>query len=563
MRRRLVAYTALVLITGMVHLGCGYRPPVPGVDPVTTDLGLDGAIPCPLPHRPAKLISTPTFALAITADTQARLLGNDVAILSRDEVRALVFTRPAAAVDPLLEIQRWKTSVERGLPLGGALAARSSGTRGKSAEGDPDVKQVLWAVTWPKPATVGAIRNWLLDRIAEAPRSSGASADGPQATAFIIQLTVVSREAQAQLVVTAAVARRDAYDQQGSVIAPLVDDLGNGSAVSAADRVLDADCHLKTVGTGQKKADILWVIDESGSTNDNRKAIIANAERFFAKALAAGLDFRMGVTGMVDPPKTLGKLCSRISSDVADEGGVDRFLTAAEKDIFSACVENPPFRVSSREYGLAAIYHGVQRHLPRADRKDRFRPGASIVVIAVTDEAPQELKTSGVYNGKIGFLTSNEYKSSTCVLPPDKKSQLDDYLAPWKQLLSSPDVKAKLHLIGGSCASTCRAEIPYGYKELVHHLGGQTADICQDDLGPTLQVIIDSIAAGASPGRLSARPISSTLKVELDGSRLARSSGHQPGYSYSAVENALTFYNVKVGLGTRIVASYHRFVARQ
>lgn len=561
MRRRLTAYTTLGLTLGaLISGGCGYRPPVPGYDPNAADIGVDGEVPCPLPHRPAKLVTTPMFSLAITADTQAKVLGADAAALSRGEVRALVLAQSSPTIDPLAQLQAWKTSVERSLPFGGALAARSSGTRGVSAEGDPDVKQAAWTITWPRTTTVGRIRNWLLDTFAETPRSAGAATDGKQDTEFVVQLSVVSRKKQ--LVVSAAVARRASYDHADSVVAPLVDDLGNGSAVSSPGRVLDRDCHVKSIGKDQKKADILWVIDESGSTNDNRAAIIANAERFFTKALAAGLDFRMGVTGMIDPPKTLGKLCSRVSSDMSDDGGVDRFLSAAEKEIFSGCIQNPPFRVASREYGLAAIYHGVQRHLPRAaNRQDKFRPGASIVVIVVTDEAPQELKTSGNYAGKAGFLTSLEYKSSTCSLPADKKSQLDSYLEPWRELLSDPGVQAKLHLIGGSCPTSCRAEIPYGYRELAHFSGGQTADICQEDLGPTLQVIVDSIAAGASPGRLSARPISSTLEVELDGERLERSSGGRAGYSYNAVENALTFFNLEVKLGTRIVASFHRFVA--
>jgi hypothetical protein len=107
------------------------------------------------------------------------------------------------------------------------------------------------------------------------------------------------------------------------------------------------------------------------------------------------------------------------------------------------------------------------------------------------------------------------------------------------------------------CGNGCDAEIAYGYKELAAARSGQLGDVCQKNLGPTLQVILSSIASSASPRPLQHVPISSSLVVEANGLRLPRSMAQ--GYTYNAAANALTFINVQVVKGTVVGAAYRRF----
>jgi len=253
----------------------------------------------------------------------------------------------------------------------------------------------------------------------------------------------------------------------------------------------------------------------------------------------------------------LGKLCSDGSGAAADDGGPDRFLLSGEQALFTSCIKNPPYYEGGSEFGLTNGYWAVKNHLPRAaNAPNKVRQGAHLAVIFVTDEAAQELKQGeGDLFGEEGFLSYLDYKRSNCELTPSKATRLTGFIKPVLDLFTSS--QASVHVIGGGCENSCNAEIAYGYQELVTGLEGQMGDVCQHDLSATLQVIINAIAASASPRMLAHIPISSTLTVDADGKRLERS--RTLGWVYNASSNSLTFINLQIAKGTVVTASYRRF----
>jgi hypothetical protein len=258
-----------------------------------------------------------------------------------------------------------------------------------------------------------------------------------------------------------------------------------------------------------------------------------------------------------------------------DDGGPDRFLQPNEQAIFKSCVTNPPYYEGGSEYGLAHAYEAVTRHLPRAPNDPtKIRTGATLVIIFATDEAPNELKSGGSWNGKSGFLSSTYYsayqKPGSCNPPATQQSQIASYLRPWLDLYGGKDpsygaeAKAVVHLIGGLCSSqsgsTCTSEpeLAHGYHDLVKATGGIAADICQANLSATLQLIIDSITAAASPAILEYVPISASLAVALGKQQLTRS--RTQGFDYNGASNSLIFIGVPINKGDQVVASYRRWV---
>jgi hypothetical protein len=113
------------------------------------------------------------------------------------------------------------------------------------------------------------------------------------------------------------------------------------------------------------------------------------------------------------------------------------------------------------------------------------------------------------------------------------------------------------HLIGGVCNNSCSANIGHGYRELAQAFQGQIGDVCQKDLGNTLQVIIDSIVGAASPVKLDYVPISASLAATMDGVEIKRSRTN--GFDYRSSSNTLAFINVKYKKGSEVVASYKRW----
>ena len=122
---------------------------------------------------------------------------------------------------------------------------------------------------------------------------------------------------------------------------------------------------------------------------------------------------------------------------------------------------------------------------------------------------------------------------------------------------TNPEAKTIVHMIGGVCNNTCNAEIGHGYNELVKTTGGITADVCQSNLGATLQIIIDTITGQASPAKLEYVPISASLAVAIDKTQLQRS--RVQGFDYAPSSNTLIFIGVPFPKGSQVVASYRRY----
>jgi hypothetical protein len=572
-----------VLLCCLWLMACRHRMVISGDDAGPSEL-LDGQTFIPLPdgYSPQVCMKEEisvavwndpraNFSLAVPLDAQVLPLtitgavpGESAAAVSYRNVAGLAATR-AGSKDPATELaalqQRFAQDLfQAGL---GHVTVRGSGTVGTSHDGFPDAKEAAWDVETLTSIEPGELLHVLLGSALLKPQTAISGLPGPvadPATQFVVKLTLVQRGGQVAL--SAAVATRAAEENVERDTSFIVEDLGNGTALAKAAATTLLECD-KGVMSATPTADILWVIDESGSMSDNRQDVANNANAFFDLATASGLDFRMGVTGVRKPEAGIevGKLCSRASSNTSDDGGEDRFLLPSERATFSACVWNPPYYEPHLEYGLSAAYWAVKRHLPRAvGSPSKIRDGAKLAIIFITDEAPQELKTDGSFNGKSGFLSEADVKSSVCTLSPADQSSLTGFIAPIRDLLSGvaePGGQAQVHVIGGLCNNSCNAELAHGYKDLAAARGGQVGDVCQKDLSATLKVILKSIASAASPRALHHSPISSSLVVEVNGQHVPRSS--VKGFVYSAAANALTFVNVPIAKGMLVAASYRRF----
>jgi len=497
-----------------------------------------------LAHAPS-LQAAPVSVAAAGSQTSAAAVGGE-------GVAALVVTR-ASRLPLSVELDLLGARLAQ-VVAPGSVAQRSSGTAGTSHDGFNTIQQATWDLVLDGSTSPCQTRNLLLAAVLDRPPTEIASPPcmDSLSTEQVVQLSLVQRTS-GQIAVTAAVADRAALEHPGSALGARLDDLANGTALAGGNATTEPLCD-EIVAKGLPEADIIWVVDESGSMDDNRKDIVDNATLFFGKAKSAGLDFRVGVTGVVAPNGStlkLGKLCSAISTKSDHDGGEDRFLLPHEGDLFAACVENPPHYEGGQEYGLLNARFAVERHLPRAAGDSRrIRPGAQLVLIVATDEVPQSLSE---------LIGDGYYRD--CTLPAGKQAAIAQVLAAYLDLFSGksdPEARATLHVIGGACNNSCTADVAHGYRELAQQLKGQVGDVCQPDLGATLQAIVDGIIGSASPLTLSHTPISATLAVNLAGQRIPR--GVVPGFSYNPAHNSLAFLDIPVSKGQGLTVSYRRFV---
>jgi hypothetical protein len=492
-------------------------------------------------------------ALTVDAPAAAALIDG-----TRDgvELAGFIVSRPTDQPDATAAIRHTLGRIQAKAPGGRALVSlRSEGVVDRSHDGHDLLRSVTIDLSYSAATGAAAIRADLLELLLGGPLAVDPALTrpvGPDDRRFVIRLAAVRRDPGhgGRLVVSGAVARRAADERTATHLA----DLADGSSVGRADARLVEQCEVVTIDH-LPLTDIVWVIDESGSTEDKRDKIVQHAADFFARARDAGLDFRMGVTSMVSPSgehaAVVGKFCSVSSDDEAHDGGTDRFLAADEAALFAACIHNPPGADQAEEYGLVNLEAALSRHLPRAAADPgRFRPGAKIAVVVVADAPPFSLvETLGEQNFEI------------CTLPRSKQQGIDAAVQPTIDLLSGaidPQLVASFHTIGGICSSGCDIEgQAHGYREIARALGGQVGDICQDDLGAALDDIIDQIIGEASPIVLDRAAISASLAVAAGDRPLPRQGPERFDYRRSA--NAVALIGVPFRRGTVITTSYLRW----
>ncbi|MFH1130421.1 MAG: hypothetical protein V1754_03740, partial [Pseudomonadota bacterium] len=442
----------------------------------------------------------------------------------------------------------------------GTVTVRGSGVERTTHDGFEGVHGTILDLVLSKSSSVATVRNEMVAiLLGRTPSGLGTlpTPFGISATEFVLRFVTVRRfdkenptdQSKWRLVVMGAVASKTNYQNPTSLTGFVADDLSNGTALATSSDEVMNECDVGEIAK-LPIADIIWVVDESGSMDDNRQDIVNNANNFFSRAMASGLDFRMGVTNVVNPSGgysyAVGKFCSTASTDSKNDGGEDRFLNSSEQVIFSACIKNPPGFESSLEYGLVNAKEAVLKHLPRVSGvPNKIRPEATLVIIVVTDEMPESLE----------YILGGYSKTST--LPVSVQSALDAALTEYVDLFSgtsTPEAAAVFHVIGGLGTSSGSAFVAHGYIGLANALGGQVADVTQQDLGSTLQVIIDDIVGAASPVILEYIPISTSLAVALDGKQLERS--RTDGFDYRASANSLAFINVRLEKGSEVISSY-------
>jgi hypothetical protein len=494
------------------------------------------------------LEGVPNIAVAGSLDSAYTFDLSDPSV----EVAGFLVSRPASFVSAIDESQ-YATGLLRNIFLVNSVTTRVSGTPTVSLDGFDTVVSTILDVTTTAPVNVTELRAAvvpaLLGRSAAEVGIPAPGWQGEDATQFTITFQTVFRVDNVQTLFMGAVARRAAYDDRTRQTGIAADDISNGTGHSVSGNGEEVECE-EYLASQQATADIIWIVDESGSMSGERAALGTAAAQFFQQALAAGLDFRMGVTDMrgTGPGGQPGIFATR------QPGGTgDRWILPHEPAAFNSAAldpSGPDPADGGTELGLTQGKSAVDRHLPRNnDDPQMVREQAQLVVVYITDESSQEVKN----------LTS--MTESNTIPTPAQQAEIAMVVAPYIQHFHDNNVVA--HLIAEPLPhgpSTCAAgQHAYGYYEVVNATGGQAASICQSDFTSTVDAIIDAIVASASPIVLEYYPISSSVAVVRDNVIVPRSRG--TGWDYRGASNSIVFFNMPFDPAdpSDIVVSYRRW----
>lgn len=416
------------------------------------------------------------------------------------------------------------------------VAPRLSGARTTTADGVDAVLLTTVEVQTADASDVLSVRDAILPGLLGMDPADVQLPDmgwtGPTDTAFVITYQTLHRAADGQTVYVGAVARSAAFDDGGRSTGRYAEDLANGTAlaISGAEQVVTTQ---QLDDRDDAVADIIWIVDESGSMADERSRLATAADQFFQAAVTAGIDFRMGVTDMneLGPGGQPGIFATRQAG-----GTGDRWLSPSEAAAFATAINDPSgpdAAAAGLEHGLVQGHSAVARHLPRDDGDpQKIREDAQLVLIYASDEMPQSVQDGTSMTGVNAQPTAMQ------------QTEIDTHLMPYISQLSAENATA--HLIGEALPfedpATCNGIHAYGYYELVSGTGGQVGSICQANLIATIHMIINAIAGAGSPLTLPDVPISASIAVTIDGEPLARSL--EQGWDYSPAGNSIVFYNL-------------------
>jgi hypothetical protein len=465
------------------------------------------------------------------------------------EVAGFLVTRAAKATDTsAVGIATLASEAVANVTGASASTLRASGTRTNSLD-DYDTVLGTTVVLTTGSTDVTAVRKQVLQSLSgRAPAQvmvPQVGWVGANQTEFVVTFQTLFRTDTSQVVFMGAVTSRANYDDKGKRTGFHADDLSNGTGLTRSTNGDTVECET-FYGDKVPKADIIWVLDESGSMSDDNANVAANAQAFFQQATTAGLDFRMGITAM-----NLGVMGKFAARDDATSTG-DKWLGKNDVAAFQAGVDDPSSTdpdEGASEYGLSAAQSAVIRHVPRsATDAAKVRPDAKLVVLFITDEHPEEIEDGGI-------LADSDLDPSMQQL-----SQIVSFLKPYIDTFTQH--KATVHVVGvpppyPSCNNG--GEVGWGYTELASWFGGQYGSLCQPDLGATISAIITDVLGEASSIKLEWVPISATIAVTRSGQLLPRS--RSMGWDYEAKSNAIVLHGIPNDPlnPAEIVVSYRRW----
>lgn len=364
---------------------------------------------------------------------------------------------------------------------------------------------------------------------------------GASDTEATVNLLTVYRNPNLVVIVAAV-----ALGNNGDAALIRVDELTDGTNVARHGSFTRHVCD-PFIATERAKADILWVIDDSGSMEDDQMAVRQAADAMAEILTSGGVDYRLGVA------RTFAQDQNSNQRGRLEGQGFTSDLDEFRDDVVVGAQ-------GGWEPGLETALLAFDRASPgtapgaAADPR-RVREDASKIVIYMSDERDQTVECAACGRCPNEPEPRNQYCAGGDVV-------IDDFIAEYRRrnIVSFAIVG---DLPNGCQQSRTRDDFEpgQGYVEVANATGGQFGSLC-GDMRQNLQDVARAATGIASSYQLSAIPASATLKVAIgqpgNGRVIPRSRTN--GFDYDAVNNRIVFYGDALPKkGDEIVVGYRKW----
>ena len=298
--------------------------------------------------------------------------------------------------------------------------------------------------------------------------------------------------------------------------------------------------------TAEAKADIIFVVDDSGSMEDDQQALAAAADAMGDVLATAQIDYRLGVARMFAPDQN-----SRNRGDLEN----DR-LTTNLNDFRNDIVVGAS---GGWEPGLETGILAIDKLLPKTAvgapvRADKLREDAAVVVVVLSDERDQAMECAACGD-------CNQTGQDFCTRSQGQ-GVIDDFTRQYRAR------NAVLFSIVGDLPNGCQQtstrsdfEPGQGYVEVANATGGKFGSLC-GDMRQNLADVARVASGVASAYELSTIPASSSIKVAIGRPGAIRiiPRSRVDGFDYDSVQNKIIFNGAsRPSDGDKVIIGYRRW----
>lgn len=374
------------------------------------------------------------------------------------------------------------------------------------------------------------------------------------AGAFYLDLATVYVTASRRVATLLTVTPVGAYDDSSLPTSLRAEDVANATALAPVGSALDARCQAVRA-TRDPSADLLWAVDTSPSIYDDQERIGSTAARFFEELTSTGLDFRMGVleagSGSFNPLgfRWIGGSSAGGALQMAWQVTVRQFQgnSADTQQPYHLDSANP----REEEEPMAASVLATQGFEARAAAGDAnpdhsWRAGATHIVFWVTDETAMQ--------NDWGRFFSRDPRWGTGRMPDTAQRIAAFFQA--RNIV--PFGMVPVRTGSDPCASletldACVITIAGGSYLPINSSDGAAQERALQGM---LSRVADAAAGGSSEFVLPSTPISSSLRVRVDGAVVPRSRAE--GFDYQDSARTLVFRGAQYRprLGATVRAAY-------
>jgi hypothetical protein len=283
--------------------------------------------------------------------------------------------------------------------------------------------------------------------------------------------------------------------------------------------------------------DILWVIDNSPSMQQEQQEVGASFAEFIGHLEDTNIDFHLGIiTTDVDADN---ELAAYLIGDPA-------VLTTDVEDFEHIFNERVQVGVdgSDKERGLEAAYMALTEPMI-SDANDGFlRRDAVLSIIFVSDE--NDCSDRGAFPEDAGGMA--------CYDQPDKLVPIRDFINDFRSLKDDPSDVIASAIVGPEIQENCEDTVPGSrYLSVAQNTGGVEGNICDEDFTEIMDKMGLSVSGVRSSFQLSAVPTIETLEVYVGDAEEEDTDNYdlvppddQSGWSYDDETNYITFHGDSV-----------------